>query len=40
MAIGGERDGEDYEGRMGERDEFTSVRSVLYLLPQDTYDMQ
>lgn len=34
MANGGERDGEDHEGRMGERDEFTSVRTVLFLLPQ------
>ena len=32
MANGVERDGEDHKGRMGERDEFTSVRAVLCCL--------
>ena len=39
MANGGKRDGENYEGRMGERDEFTSVRTVLYLLLQVLNDL-
>lgn len=34
MANGGQRDGKNHEGWMGKRDEFSSVRTVLYLLQQ------
>ena len=37
MANGVERDGEDYKGRMGDRDEFAPVCTVLSLLPLSTH---